>query len=301
MAEQNIVKSLPEVSGVYKMNEPLSRHTWFAVGGPAEVMFVPSDEADLSAFLQRCPAEVPLFVIGGGSNLLVRDGGIDGVVIKLEAPAFRKIELRGNILTCGAGLRNVELQRFMVEKGIGGLEFLSTIPGTIGGSVRTNAGCYGQEVQDVLKAARIVNRKGEPRKVRADELHLSYRNSDFPEDWIVTALDFEVRTEEPQQVLECLNTQKKQREASQPHNVKTAGSTFKNPEGQKAWMLIKQAGCADLAIGGAKVSERHANFLVNAGGAWARDIENLGEEIVRRVYENSGIKLEWEVKRVGKP
>ncbi len=301
MLKQGVMEVLPKVRGVYKINEPLCRHTWFAVGGPAEVMFVPCDEADLGAFLQGCPAEVPLFVIGGGSNLLVRDGGIDGVVIKLEAPAFKKIELNGNILTCGAGLRNVELQKFLVKNGIGGLEFLSTIPGTIGGSVRTNAGCYGKEVKDVLKAARVVNRKGELSEVSADELHLTYRNSSFPEDWIITALDFEIQEEEPEKVLETLNHQKMQREASQPHNVKTAGSTFKNPEGQKAWALIKQAGCAELAVGGAKVSERHANFLVNADGACARDIENLGEEIVRRVYENSGIKLEWEVKRVGKP
>ena len=300
MHDGGLMTRLPKVRGVYRENEPLSRHTWFAVGGPAEVMFFPEDEADLSAFLAACPADVPVFVLGGGSNLLVRDGGIDGVTVKLEAPAFKQYRIDNDTITCGCGLRNVELQKIMINHGVGGLAFLSTIPGCIGGSVKTNAGCYGKETADVLLSATVIDRQGTLKKINVDDLHLSYRHSDFPTDWIMTAMTFKIYPEPAQRVLDEINDYKNRRLKTQPHHVKTAGSTFKNPAGYKAWELIKQAGCAGLAVGGAQVSEMHCNFLVNAGGASARDIETLGEEIVRRVRENSGVTLEWEVKRIGK-
>lgn len=297
--KDNIVDLLPKVRGQYKIHEPLKKHTWFAVGGPAEIMYIPADKEDLSLFMATRPRSLPISIIGAGSNLLVRDGGIPGVVIKLDSPAFKKYSKNKEELTIGSGLKNIDLVPILLKEEQGGLEFLSTIPGSIGGSVKTNAGCYGSEVKDVIIRAEIINDIGEIKEIPVEELQLSYRSSFFPEEWIITAITFHTHPEKPQTILEKINEMKNKRQKSQPHNVKTAGSTFKNPEGLKAWELIKKSGCENLNIGGAKVSEKHCNFLVNTGNASAKDIEDLGEEIIRRVKEKTAITLEWEIKRIG--
>ena len=294
-----LVKILPEVRGKYRCNEPMSKHTWFAVGGPAEVMFSPEDDNDLSLFLKTKPYNVPVCVVGGGSNLLVRDGGIPGVVIKLESRFYRGYKLNGMELTCGAGMRNAELKKIMLENKLGGLEFLVSIPGHLGGAVRTNAGCFGKELKDVLLRATVMNGDGEIREVPAADLSLSYRHSLFPDDWIVTSLTFKVYSQEADKTLKIVTEHKNYRIKSQPHNERTAGSTFKNPEGLRAWELIKKSGCGDLRINKAKVSEKHCNFLINEGGATALDIEMLGEKIIEKVKKETSITLEWEIKRIG--
>ena len=296
---KNIIDLPPKVRGKYKKTEPLKKHTWFAVGGPAEVMFIPEDIEDLSSFMQKRPHNIPIYVIGGGSNLLVRDGGIPGVVIKLDSPAFKKYQLGENTITCGCGMRNIDLQKIMIKHRFGGLEFLSSIPGAIGGSVKTNAGCYGREAKAVIISAQVVNGEGDISSIPVEDLMLSYRSSFFPEDWIITAITFRTHADTPEHIMEIINDQKNNRMKSQPHNVKTAGSTFKNPEGLKAWELIKKSGCDQLSVGGAKVSEVHCNFLVNTGGATAKDIETLGETIIKQVRDKTSITLEWEIKRVG--
>ena len=257
-------------------------------------MFIPEDIEDLSSFMQKRPHNIPIYVIGGGSNLLVRDGGIPGVVIKLDSPAFKKYQLGENTITCGCGMRNIDLQKIMIKHRFGGLEFLSSIPGAIGGSVKTNAGCYGREAKDVIISAQVVNGEGDISSIPVEDLMLSYRSSFFPEDWIITAITFSTHADTPEHIMEIINDQKNKRMKSQPHNVKTAGSTFKNPEGLKAWELIKKSGCDQLSVGGAKVSEVHCNFLVNTGGATAKDIETLGETIIKQVRDKTSITLEWE-------
>lgn len=294
-----LVKLLPVVKGKYRCDEPMSKHTWFAVGGPAEVMFSPEDDGDLSFFLKTRPYNVPICVVGGGSNLLVRDGGIPGVVIKLESRFYRNYSLNDNELTCGAGMRNAELKKVMLENKLGGLEFLVSIPGHLGGAVKTNAGCFGKELKDVLLRATIMNGDGEIREVPAADLSLSYRHSLFPDDWIVTSLTFNVYSQAPEETLRIMNEHKNYRIKNQPHNARTAGSTFKNPQGLRAWELIKKSGCSDLRVNKAKVSEKHCNFLINEGGASASDIENLGEKIIEKVKKETSITLEWEIKRIG--
>lgn len=295
----NLLKLLPKVRGTYKKDVPLSKYTWFGVGGPAEVMFFPEDEDDLAFFMKNRPYNLPTFIIGAGSNLLVRDGGIPGVVIKLDNKNFKKVTVGENTLTLGAGFRNGSLEKTLIEKGIGGLEFLCSIPGVIGGSVKTNAGCYGTEVKDVIVKATIVNGMGEKKTISVDDLKLSYRSSLFPEDWIVTSITFKTYPEKPENIAKTISENKAKRVKSQPYNERTAGSTFKNPEGLKAWELIKNSGCANLQINGAKVSEKHCNFLVNTGTATAADIEKLGETIIQKVKEQTSITLEWEIKRMG--
>ncbi len=297
--KNDLVKLLPEVRGKYLCDVPLSKHTWFAVGGPAEVMYLPEDDEDLSLFMKTKPYNLPVCVIGGGSNLLVRDGGVPGVVIKLDSRYYKKWQLNGNELTCGAGMRNADLKKILLENKMGGLEFLCSIPGHLGGSIKTNAGCFGKEVKDVLLKATVVDGEGNIKEVSAADLMLSYRSSFFPDDWIVTSLTLKVHPADPEMVLKTLTEHKNYRMRSQPHNERTAGSTFKNPEGLRAWELIKKSGCADLRVNGAKVSEKHCNFLINTGNATAKDIETLGETIVQRVKEQTSITLEWEVKRMG--
>lgn len=297
--KKGLLMLLPEVRGKYLSNEPMSRHTWFGVGGPAEVMYYPEDNDDLSWFLKAKPYNLPISVIGGGSNLLVRDGGIPGVVIKLDNKFYKKYTIGKGEITCGAGLRNSELKKILIDNKLGGLEFLISIPGHLGGAVKTNAGCFGKELKDVLIKATIINGEGEVREVPAADLSLGYRSSLFPDDWIITALTLKVEPQETTLTLKTINEQKEYRHRTQPHNVRTAGSTFKNPEGLKAWELIKKSGCAELAVNGAKVSEKHCNFLVNTGSATAQDIEDLGELIIKKVKEETTINLEWEVKRMG--
>lgn len=297
--KNDLVNLLPEVRGRYRCNVSLAKHTWFAVGGPAEVMYFPEDDDDLSFFMKTKPYNLPITIIGGGSNLLVRDGGVPGVVIKLENAYYRRCIRSEGEITCGAGLRNADLKKILLDNKLGGLEFLCSIPGHLGGSIKTNAGCFGKEIKDVLVKATVVNGDGDIKEVPAEDLMLSYRSSFFPDDWIITSLTLKVEQKDPAETLKLLNEHKNYRMKAQPHNEKTAGSTFKNPEGLRAWELIKKAGCADLKIGGAKVSEKHCNFLINTGNATANDLETLGETIVQRVKDETSITLEWEVKRMG--
>ncbi len=294
-----IIGILPEVRGKYIENAKLAKHTWFGVGGPAEILYLPEDEDDLKLFLMRKPEALPLTVIGGGSNLLIRDGGIPGVVVKLDTPAFQKVTVSGTEITVGAGLRNSDLKKVFTENGIGGLEFICSVPGRIGGLLRTNAGCFGKAVSDVFVRARIMNDWGEIYEVEAEDFNFSYRSSMFPEDWIIldaTLKGVKAKTEEIKKVMD---EHAAYRKAHQPINKKTAGSTFKNPEGLAAWKLIKESGCGELKVGGAEVSDMHCNFLINNGQATAEDIEKLGEMIVEKVKEKTSITLEWEVRRMG--
>ena len=298
-SKDSLLESLPEVRGKYIENAKLSKHTWFGVGGPAEVMYIPEDEDDLKLFLLKKPDVVPVTVIGGGSNLLIRDGGVLGVVIKLDSQFFKKIDYDGKFLTVGAGVKNSDLKKVLIEKEIGGLEFIISIPGRIGGLIRTNAGCFGNNVSNVLVRARIMNDWGEIYEVEKEDFNFSYRSSTFPENWIILEATFECANKSKDEIKRILDEQKKYREENQPINKRTAGSTFKNPDGLSAWKLIKDAGCQGLKVGGAEVSDKHANFLINSGNATAQDIEDLGELIVEKVKEKTSITLEWEVRRMG--
>jgi UDP-N-acetylmuramate dehydrogenase len=299
-SKSNTLKdSLPEVRGQYIENAKLSKHTWFGVGGPAEVLYLPEDEEDLKLFLLKKPEGVPVTVIGGGSNLLVRDGGILGVVIKLDNPNFKKISLEGDLLKVGAGLNNGDLKKFMIQNEVGGLEFITSVPGRIGGLLRTNAGCFGGSVADVLVSAKIMNDWGEIYEVDKEDFNFSYRTSMFPEHWIVLEASFKWVKKNSEEIKKIFDEHKKYREAHQPINKRTAGSTFKNPEGLAAWKLITDSGCAGLKVGGAEVSSMHSNFLINSGNATAEDIEKLGEMIIEKVKEKTSITLEWEVRRMG--
>lgn len=294
-----LIEKLPQVKGKYIENAKLSKHTWFGVGGPAEVMYIPFDEEDLKSFLVKKPEALPLTVIGGGSNLLVRDGGIVGVVIKLDSPNFKNVRVEKNKIIVGAGLVNSDLKKVMIENKIGGLEFLTSVPGRIGGLLRTNAGCFGASVSDVLVSARVMNDWGEVYEVEKDDFNFSYRSSMFPENWIVLEATFKGVKAKASDIQKTIEEQKKYREANQPINKRTAGSTFKNPEGLSAWKLISDAGCRGLKVGDAEVSDKHCNFLINNGNASAQDIEELGELIIEKVKEKTAITLEWEVRRMG--
>ena len=295
----SIVKMLPKLKGEIREHELLAKHTWFGVGGPAEVMFFPADNDDLREFVRNKPHNLPVFVIGSGSNLLVRDGGIPGVVIKLSSKFYRQWQMDGDKLICGAGMKNAELKKIMTEDNIGGLEFLVSIPGSLGGAIKTNAGCFGRELKDVLAGATVINEEGEELEVSADDFNFGYRCSFFPEGWIVTSMTLKVVPQDAQETLRIIEEQKQYRLKSQPINAKTAGSTFKNPEGLRAWELIKNTKSNELKVGGAAVSDKHCNFLINTGDASAEDIENLGESIIKKVKDETSIVLEWEVKRVG--
>lgn len=295
----DILDLLPQVKGQYIKNEPLSKHTWFGVGGPAEVMYYPADNQDLSWFMKNKPYNLPIFLIGSGSNLLVRDGGIPGVVIKLNSKFYHKWSLHEDTIICGAGMKNSELKKIMLDNNLGGLEFLVSIPGSLGGSVRTNAGCFGKELKDVLVSATIIDGNGEENEVNAGDFNLGYRSSFFPEEWIITAMTLKVFPQDAMETSRILAEHKDYRLKSQPINAKTAGSTFKNPDGLRAWELIKKTGSDKLIVGGAAVSDIHCNFLINTGNATAQDIESLGEEIIRNVKNSTSITLEWEIKKVG--
>ena len=297
--KSTLIDILPEVKGKYLKNVNLSKHTWFGVGGPAEVMFIPSDLDDLCYFLRAKPYNVPICLIGGGSNLLIRDGGIPGVVIKLDSSFFRKVEFHTHSITCYAGLKNIELKKVFLDNNLGGLEFLCSIPGCIGGSIKTNAGCFGKSISDVIESATIVNGLGQIKEISPEDLQLSYRSSLFPDDWIIISITLKTENTPKEKIAAILEEHKQYRIKNQPYNQKTAGSTFKNPEGLKAWELIKKSGCDNMKVGGAKVSEKHCNFLINTGTATAADIEELGEAIIKKVKEKTSITLEWEIKRMG--
>ena len=300
MMNQISLNSLPKVCGEYKFNEPMSRHTWLNTGGNARVMFLPQNKKDLQNFLQAVDKDMPIFILGGGSNLLVRDGGFDGVVIKLQNPNFATVKYEDNRLICGAGLKNGLLKKVLIEKSLGGLEFICSIPGTIGGLVRSNAGCFGSELSSVLHSAEVMDKNGNIFQVKPSEFHFGYRHSDFPADWIILELCFVPVKSTAEKINSVINEQAEYRRTHQPQNVRTAGSTFKNPPEHRAWELIKKVGGTDLKIGGASFSPQHCNFLINDGTASAEDIETLGNTIVQRVKEQENITLEWEVKIIGK-
>jgi UDP-N-acetylmuramate dehydrogenase len=290
---------LPPVRGSLTMGAALKDLVWFRAGGPAEILFRPADADDLAAFLAARPADLRVSVIGVGSNLLVRDGGIPGVVVRLSS-AFGQIESVGMRVRAGAAALDGAVARAAADAGIAGLEFLRGVPGTIGGALRMNAGCYGREIKDIFVEATAIDGKGNKIKLSSADMAFEYRKArGAAEDLIFVEAVLEGTPGDPAAIRARMEELSANREASQPIKSKTGGSTFKNPPGHKAWQLIDQAGCRGLKIGGAQVSEKHTNFLINTGDATAADLEALGEEVRKRVQEKSGITLEWEIKRVG--
>ncbi len=289
------------VRGKLTRNAPLDKLVWFKSGGPADWLFEPADLDDLTQFLSGLEEGTPVMAIGLGSNLIIRDGGVPGVVVRLGKP-FASVEVRrDNILECGGGAPGILVASTARDAGIAGLEFLRGIPGTVGGFVRMNGGAYGREVADILVDCDVVFPNGECVCIPAADLGYSYRHSKLPEGAIVVSARFQGDPGDPEAIGAEMDRIAAERKASQPLRSKTGGSTFKNPEGHKAWQLVDEAGCRGLKMGGAQVSEKHANFLINTGDATSSDIEGLGEEVRRRVARKSGVALEWEIKRVGRP
>jgi UDP-N-acetylmuramate dehydrogenase len=296
----HLVDRLPVVRGRYSADAPLSQVTWFQVGGPAEVLFRPADADDLSAFLAGKPADVPVTVIGVASNLLIRDGGVPGVVVRLGR-GFVDMKPEGDRLHVGAGALDANVALTARAAGIAGLEFLSGIPGTIGGALRMNAGAYGSEMKDVIVSALAIDARGTRHHLANQALGFSYRHSSVPEDWIFVGAELRGRVGDPANIQKKMDDIAAKRESTQPVRTRTGGSTFANPEGHKAWELIDRAGCRGLRVGGAMVSDKHTNFLINTGTATAADIEALGEDVRRRVFDTAGVVLEWEIRRIGVP
>lgn len=298
-SSQALLERLPTVRGGLTADASMASLTWFRVGGPADVLFRPADVEDLSAFLADCPLDIPITVVGVGSNLLVRDGGVRGVVIRLGA-TFGQVEiLENNQLRAGAAALDMSVARKAAAAGIAGLEFYAGIPGTIGGALIMNGGAHGGETRDVLVSARAVRRSGEVVTLTNEDFSYSYRHSDVPDDLIFVDGLFQGTAGERATIEAHMAEITQKREESQPIRTKTGGSTFKNPEGHKSWQLVDGAGCRGLVRGGAQVSEMHCNFLINTGAAKAADLEGLGEEVRTRVKETSGVSLEWEIKRIG--
>jgi UDP-N-acetylmuramate dehydrogenase len=300
MMDGEILKArLPQTRGRLEANYPLADLTWFRVGGPAEVLFTPADEADLASFMAELPVDVSTYVIGVGSNLLVRDGGMPGVVIRLGR-GFADVSLAGDVrVKAGTAALDVRVARFAAEHGIDALTFLRGIPGSIGGALRMNGGAYGGETKDVLVEARTVDRKGNIRVLNNADMQYSYRHCGASDDLVFTQATFEGRAGQPADIMAAMDKITASREATQPVKTRTGGSTFKNPPGHKSWQLIDAAGMRGFSIGPAKVSELHCNFLINEGGASAAQIEELGETVRARVKAHSGVELEWEIKRIG--
>jgi len=296
----HLIDRMPACRGRLTADAPLAQVTWFRVGGPAEVLFRPADADDLAGFLAALPDDVPVTVIGVASNLLVRDGGIPGVTIRLGR-GFTDIAATGDTLTVGAAALDLNAATVARDAGIAGLEFLSGIPGTIGGALRMNGGAYGREMADVLVCAQAVGRNGERLSFPHGDMGFTYRHSAVPADCVFTGAVLQGEPGNPLDIARRMTEIADKRADSQPIRSRTGGSTFKNPEGHKAWELIDRAGCRGLSIGDAQVSEKHCNFLINQGAARAADLEALGEEVRRRVFAMSGVTLEWEIKRVGIP
>jgi UDP-N-acetylmuramate dehydrogenase len=296
-----LAAALPQLRGRLTANQPLADITWFRVGGPAQVLFTPADADDLAYFLRSIPADLPVFVIGLGSNLLVRDGGVPGVVIRLGR-GFSEIKVEeGTHLRVGTAVPDVKLARAAADAGLSGLAFYRGIPGSVGGALRMNAGAHGRETKDVLVQARAVDRQGGMHTLSLANMGLSYRHASVPPDWIFTEATFQGTPGETAKILAEMNEVAEYREANQPVKERTGGSTFKNPAGSSAWKLIDAAGCRGFRVGGAKVSEMHCNFLINDRDATGEDIERLGETVRARVKETSGVMLQWEIIRLGEP
>jgi UDP-N-acetylmuramate dehydrogenase len=306
-----VTQHMPEVRGRLTQNRALADLTWLRVGGPADWLFQPADEDDLRQFLAALDPSVPVFPMGVGSNLIVRDGGLRGVVIRLGR-GFNGIEIEGEKVRCGAAALDAHVARKAAEVGRD-LTFLRTIPGSIGGAVRMNAGCYGSYIADVLETARVVHRGGHLVTLSGDELGFAYRHSELPPDSVIVEALFRPPAGDPQELAERMEAQLARRDASQPTEARSAGSTFRNPAGfsstgraddtheLKAWKVIEDAGMRGATLGGAQMSPKHANFLINTGDATATDIEALGELVRKKVFEHSGIELVWEIMRIGEP
>jgi UDP-N-acetylmuramate dehydrogenase len=299
-AGKRVLELLPKVRGELEENAPLDRETWFRAGGPADVLFRPADRDDLIEFIKRKPKDVPVTVIGYGSNLLVRDGGVAGVVVRM-GKRMAEIAIDGEDVSAGAGAGDVAVSAAARDAGLAGLEFLSGIPGTIGGALRMNAGAYGREMKDIVVECKALDPEGGLHKLKPDQLEFSYRHCGVPEDWIFTGAVMRGTHDDKAKIAERMAEIRRAREESQPLRTRTGGSTFANPPGHKAWKLIDEAGLRGFKLGGAMVSEKHTNFLINTGTATGSDIENLGEEIRRRVKAKSGVTLEWEIRRIGRP
>jgi len=299
----SLLYHLPAVRGSLKANVPLAPYSWLRVGGPAEAFFMPKDEADLAHFLSSTPDDIPVQVLGVASNTLIRDGGVKGVVIRL-GPNFAKITTKGDRLTAGAAALDNKVAKEAAKAGLGGLEFYAGIPGTIGGALRMNAGCYGAETKDVLVEAVAIDRRGRRQVMALEEFNYHYRGSDAADDLIFTQATFEGVKDSLEAVTSRINAITSKREDSQPIREKTGGSTFKNPDpkqsgGRGAWQVIDAAGGRGFRFGGAQMSEKHCNFMINTGDATAADLESLGETIRDKVRAREGVELEWEVKRIG--
>ncbi|WP_262694964.1 UDP-N-acetylmuramate dehydrogenase [Kordiimonas aquimaris] len=294
----SFLDALPHVKGRLVKDAPLARLSWFRTGGAADLLFEPADEADLIAFLKTVPIKTPITVIGVGSNLLVRDGGVRGIVIRLGR-GFADINIRGNVVKAGAAAMDVHVAKAAAKAEMSGLEFLVGVPGTIGGAIRMNAGAYGDEIKDVLKHVHAVDRYGHLHEFLPADCGFSYRHSKLDDDLIILGASFNVVAGDEEIILVKMNEISNSRADSQPLGTRTGGSTFKNPDGKYAWELIDQAGCRGMRIGGAQVSEKHCNFLINHGDATAEDIERLGDDVRAKVLAHSGVELEWEIKRIG--
>jgi UDP-N-acetylmuramate dehydrogenase len=291
--------AMPDLRGRLLANENLAPLTWFRVGGPAQALFTPTDEDDLAYFLKNLPQELSVYVVGVGSNLIVRDGGMPGVVIRLSPRGFGETEIAGDIVTAGAAALDRRVAETAAAANLAGLEFYFGIPGTIGGALRMNAGANGVETKDVLVEATGVDRKGNVQKFSNADMKFVYRNSGVDPAIIFTSARFRGRPAAPEAIRARMDEVQKHRETAQPIREKTGGSTFKNPPGNSAWKLVDAAGCRGLKVGGAQVSEMHCNFLINTGNATGHDIETLGETVRARVKQTSGIELHWEIKRIG--
>jgi UDP-N-acetylmuramate dehydrogenase len=288
----------PQLRGRLVPNQSLAELTWFRVGGPAQVLFMPEDEEDLASMLAGLPAEIPVTSIGLGSNLIVGDGGVPGVVVRLGR-GFGEISIEGLKLRAGAAMPDVKVARAAQEAGIAGLSFLRGIPGSIGGALRMNGGAYGRETEDALVEARAVDRAGNVHVLGREDMKFTYRHCGAPDDYVFTQATFRGERGDPAAIAAEMDKITESREATQPIKSRTGGSTFKNPPGHKAWQLIDAAGCRGLRVGDAQVSEMHTNFLINLGNATAADIEMLGETVRERVRRSAGVELEWEIKRIG--
>ncbi|MEL6374055.1 MAG: UDP-N-acetylmuramate dehydrogenase [Pseudomonadota bacterium] len=298
---RDLAALMPELRGRLRGGSRLADVTWFRVGGPVDALFTPADEADLAYFLSHLPEDVPVKVVGLGSNLLVRDGGVRGVVIRLGR-GFADVHVHdATTLSVGTALPDVKVARAAADAGIAGLAFYRGIPGSIGGALRMNAGAHGTETKDVLTAARAVDRSGTIHELSLADMGFTYRHCGISSDWIFTQATFRGTPGDPADILEAMDEVARYREEHQPIKDRTGGSTFKNPPGHSAWKLVDASGCRGLKVGGAMVSEKHCNFLINTGDATASDIERLGETVRARVKADSGITLQWEIIRLGEP
>ena len=295
-----LCEKLPEVRGRFTPNAPLGYRTWFGVGGPAEILFRPADRQDMIDFIKNCPKAIPITIIGAASNLIIRDGGIPGVVIRMGGE-FSEIQVEGTEIRVGAAALVMNVALACLKESVTGLEFFSGIPGTVGGALRINAGAYGRETKDTLITAEVLFRDGSVRQMTPSEMDMSYRHNGLPKDVFFLGCTLRGTSGEYSAIKDRMTEIKVKRSETQPIKSKTGGSTFANPEGQKAWQLIDKAGCRGLKVGGAQISEIHTNFMLNNDSASASDLERLGEEVRRRDYEKSQIMLRWEIRRIGIP